>query len=265
VVQHAWGLIAAVITVALAVYTIANLIRLREHLGSSNMAIALVCRAVVLAYLLSFLLVLRFSERRYGVLGFVLFGWCVCCYAMIVAIEQEEEQLRAMGVDVVPPEPTPAEAAAAAAASAAAKGEDAFATQHGRMGDEAALLPPGGGWGPEPLASPSIAEELPAQQWLLVLRLVKKGVYATLAKDRADDLTHIRYITSLKGAKSRADLTRITLDSFDGDELRRFVETVERIRENLSVPRDDRDRDLFEKVSEIATVIEAWGEPTARS
>jgi hypothetical protein len=121
------------------------------------------------------------------------------CNFLNEAIEQEEARLRALGLEPVP-EPKPYFASLKDDGRAAGGEEDDESGQNGPgqwPGTSAALeaaaqavalrkqqQPEGGGGG--------AVGGIEAQQWLLVLRTVKRGVYALLAKDRDDDIKQVR-------------------------------------------------------------------------
>eukprot|EP00308_Calcidiscus_leptoporus_P017506 CAMPEP_0119382566 /NCGR_PEP_ID=MMETSP1334-20130426/73297_1 /TAXON_ID=127549 /ORGANISM="Calcidiscus leptoporus, Strain RCC1130" /LENGTH=197 /DNA_ID=CAMNT_0007403079 /DNA_START=27 /DNA_END=620 /DNA_ORIENTATION=+ len=106
---------------------------------------------------------------------------------------------------------------------------------------------------PEAESTPNGVEE---QQWLLVLRVVKQGVYALLARERDEDIKQVRNILNLASPESRRDLTLLTLEQLSPEEAVAFKATIARIRDNLSVQRDARDADLFSKVSQLQQFIE---------
>ena len=97
-----------------------------------------------------------------------------------------------------------------------------------------------------------------SQQWLLVLRLVRQGVYAMLSKEYENDVKHIRYIIGLSSANARHELTTQTLLAMNEEEQRDFERTVERIHSNLSVQRNARDLEIYEKVCEIQHTVESY-------
>ena len=99
---------------------------------------------------------------------------------------------------------------------------------------------------------------LAAQRWLLVLRLVRQGVYATLARDYEDDVRQLRQILALGSAESRRELTVRTLLALPDEERAHFAATVGRIAGNLAVGRDARDAELHAKVSEVQAHVDAY-------
>ena len=141
----------------------------------------------------------------------------------------------AAAIESLPPPPAPAAAASRLAAPGARPGDDALAER--KDGD--------GG----PLA---------AQRWLLVLRLVRQGVYATLARDYEDDVRQLRQILALGSAESRRELTVRTLLALPDEERAHFAATVGRIAGNLAVGRDARDAELHAKVSEVQAHVDAY-------
>ncbi|EOD30068.1 hypothetical protein EMIHUDRAFT_462931 [Emiliania huxleyi CCMP1516] len=96
------------------------------------------------------------------------------------------------------------------------------------------------------------------QQWLLVLRLVKQGVYSMLARERDDDIKQVRYICSLASPASRRELTLKVLDELQPAERIAFVETVRRIADGIvgQPGTSGQDAELRDKVEEIRAVIE---------
>ena len=141
----------------------------------------------------------------------------------------------AAAIESLPPPPAPAAAASRPPAPGARPGDDALAER--KDGD--------GG----PLA---------AQRWLLVLRLVRQGVYATLARDYEDDVRQLRQILALGSAESRRELTVRTLLALPDEERAHFAATVGRIAGNLAVGRDARDAELHAKVSEVQAHVDAY-------
>ena len=141
----------------------------------------------------------------------------------------------AAAIESLPPPPAPAAAASRLPEPGARPGDDALAER--KDGD--------GG----PLA---------AQRWLLVLRLVRQGVYATLARDYEDDVRQLRQILALGSAESRRELTVRTLLALPDEERAHFAATVGRIAGNLAVGRDARDAELHAKVSEVQAHVDAY-------
>jgi len=168
------------------------------------------------------------------------------CNYLNYAIEQEEMRLRDLGIVPV--------------ADSTVRKEQGNVQLEGGFGEEdpASYLPPQPDTSPEVSAPRAVGEGVSAQQWLLLLRLVKRGVYSMLSKDRDEDIKQIRYIMNLGSAESRYDLTRRTIEQMTEEELGAFAATVTRIGDNLSVQRDARDLDLYEKVSEIKRCVEAY-------
>ena len=101
-------------------------------------------------------------------------------------------------------------------------------------------------------------QSVEAQQWLLVLRLVRQGVYSMLAKDYRDDVKHLRYIIGLNSPEAREQLTRSTLLAMTEEQQQHFDATVDRITANLSVQRNARDLELYTKVCEVRSYIESY-------
>jgi len=160
------------------------------------------------------------------------------CNYLNYAIEQEEARLRGEGIEPLPERRAPPAVAI----------ED----------DADSYTPPLPSTSYETSAPRGSAESATAQQWLLLLRLVKRGVYSLLATERDEAIKQVRYITNLASAESRAELTRQTLDQMGEEEMRAFAATVVRIADNLSVQRDARDRELHEKVGEIKAAIQDY-------
>ena len=102
---------------------------------------------------------------------------------------------------------------------------------------------------------PSPAAE---QQWLLVLRLVRRGVYDMLAKDYTDDVKHIRYIIGLASPDARQQLTERTLLAMTAEKQEHFVNTLERVADNLAVARNARDTEIREKVVEVQEYVRSY-------
>ena len=100
--------------------------------------------------------------------------------------------------------------------------------------------------------------EAEAQQWLLVLRLVRQGVYTLLAKDYRDDVKHLRVIIGLASAEARLELTRSTLLQMNEEEQDHFARTAQRIADNLSVQRNARDAEIHQKVTEVRAYIDDY-------
>ena len=164
------------------------------------------------------------------------------CNYVNYAIEQEELRLRAAGMEpaVGPGGPVgdgPPQLVADAALPAST-----------------ALTKTSAGDGGDKLAQPA----LPEQRWLLVLRLVRRGVYALLAKDYEDDIKWVRYIIGLASPEARHELTERTLLDMTASQKESFANTVQRITDNLSVQRDARDLEIFNKVSEIKAQVESF-------
>jgi hypothetical protein len=136
-----------------------------------------------------------------------------------------------------PQQPQPQQAAAAAAAAAAPSASSS-------LDDD----------GPA-----AVAREVQEQQWLLVLRLVRQGIYAMLAKDYVDDVKHLRYIVGLNSAQARLELTHSTMLAMSAEQQAKFARTVERITANLSVQRDARDLELYSKTKEVQAHIQGYG------
>ena len=115
---------------------------------------------------------------------------------------------------------------------------------------------------PAPAPSPpsvlASAREVEQQQWLLVLRLVRQGVYALLARDYQDDVKHLRYIIGLTSAQARLELTQSTMLAMSAEQQAKFEKTVERIAANLSVQRDARDLEIFTKVKEVQAHVKNY-------
>ena len=105
----------------------------------------------------------------------------------------------------------------------------------------------------------AVAREVQEQQWLLVLRLVRQGIYAMLAKDYEDDVKHLRYIVGLNSAQARLELTHSTMLAMSAEQQAKFARTVERITANLSVQRDARDLELYSKTKEVQAHIQGYG------
>ena len=139
------------------------------------------------------------------------------------------------GVPQQPQQPQPQQAAAAAAAAPSASSS---------LDDD----------GPA-----AVAREVQEQQWLLVLRLVRQGIYAMLAKDYVDDVKHLRYIVGLNSAQARLELTHSTMLAMSAEQQAKFARTVERITANLSVQRDARDLELYSKTKEVQAHIQGYG------
>ena len=91
-----------------------------------------------------------------------------------------------------------------------------------------------------------------------MLRLVRQGVYATLARDYEDDVRQLRQILALGSAESRRELTVRTLLALPDEERAHFAATVGRIAGNLAVGRDARDAELHAKVSEVQAHVDAY-------
>jgi len=103
------------------------------------------------------------------------------------------------------------------------------------------------------------ANKAATQQWLLVLRLVRQGVYAVLAKQYTEDVKRVRYIMGLKSREARQHLTQRTLLEMSADAQEHFATTVDRIVDNLSVQRDARDAEIYEQVCQIQEDVRAYG------
>ena len=102
------------------------------------------------------------------------------------------------------------------------------------------------------------ADTAAEQQWLLVLRLVRRGVYNLLAKDYQDDVKHIRLIIGLNSPSAREQLTRSTLLSMNEEQQTHFQDTLQRIGDNLSVQRNAKDLELFNKVGEVRAYVQEY-------
>jgi len=107
---------------------------------------------------------------------------------------------------------------------------------------------------------PKVPKKVEAQQGLLILQLVKQGVYELLATGVRDDVAHIRYIIGMDTPEARQELTRTTLLKMPAEEQEHFQETLKRITENLAFPRNDRDRELHEKVRELGDYVRQYHE-----
>uniref|UniRef100_A0A7S4BVN1 Uncharacterized protein n=1 Tax=Chrysotila carterae TaxID=13221 RepID=A0A7S4BVN1_CHRCT len=174
------------------------------------------------------------------------------CNFLNYEIEQEENRLRDAGLE-------PAAEAKKWLPLPAAPDADADSSAIKRRADSNAIK--------RRPAMPSVDVETPAplkdrigeQKWLLVLRVVKQGVYTMLAKERQEDIKTIRYLTNMGSAKSRRELTVLTLEQMLPDEIESFKTTVKRVVDNLAVQRDERDAELHAKVSEIKQFIDAEG------
>jgi len=103
--------------------------------------------------------------------------------------------------------------------------------------------------------------ELPEQRWLMVLRVVRQGVYALLAKDYEDDVKWVRYIIGLASPEARRELAERTLEDMSEQQREAFATTVTRITDNLSVQRDARDLEILTKVREIEQAIASFDRP----
>ena len=91
---------------------------------------------------------------------------------------------------------------------------------------------------PPPLAGSSLASasgDVEQQQWLLILRVVRQGIYSMLSKDYIEDVRRIRYIIGLASADARSELTSRTLLAMTLEQQQSFAATLERIVANLSV------------------------------
>ena len=102
------------------------------------------------------------------------------------------------------------------------------------------------------------ADAAQQQQWLLILRLVRQGVYSLLARDYTDDVKHLRVIIGLASAEARTQLTRQTLLAMSADEQIKFGTTVDRIAANLATPRDARDKEIHAKVVDVQSVVASY-------
>ena len=115
--------------------------------------------------------------------------------------------------------------------------------------------------GVEGVLGPSArAAKVDEQRWLLLLRLIKRGVYSLLAKEYESDVQLLRTISSLASHESRRELTMRSLDEMRTPEAQaHFARTVRRITDNLSVQRDARDVELHAKMLEIQRYVESAG------
>ena len=102
------------------------------------------------------------------------------------------------------------------------------------------------------------AASVEQQQWLLVLRLVRRGVYSMLAKDYEDDVKHIRYIIGLASASAREDLTMSTMLAMSEEQQDHFSNTIARITANLSVQRNAQDTEIYNKVCEVREAVRRY-------
>jgi len=66
----------------------------------------------------------------------------------------------------------------------------------------------------------------------------------------------VRYICNLSSAASRRELTMKVLQELTPSERLGFVETVLRISDNLSEPKNERDEQLRDRVREIRNVVD---------
>lgn len=119
------------------------------------------------------------------------------CNFLNEAIEQEEKRVRERGLEPVP-EPEPYISSLRDDGRAVGTQEDSGEDEKGPEqwpGTSAALEAAA-----QAVANRKQQKEegggasggIEAQQWLLVLRTVKRGVYALLAKDRDDDIKQVR-------------------------------------------------------------------------
>lgn len=188
------------------------------------------------------------------------------CNYLNFAIEQEEKRLEEAGLEPVGPAkravdgtPLPAdgadtdEALLAGALATTAPEEGAA-----RGGGELAKAEGG------ELAKADVPE-LAEQRWLLVLRLVRQGVYALLAKDYEDDVKWVRYIIGLSSPEARRELTERALIEMSPEQKAAFSTTVTRISDNLSVQRDARDLELYNKVLEIKAYLDTFDQGYSES
>ena len=93
---------------------------------------------------------------------------------------------------------------------------------------------------------------------LLVLRVVRRGVYAMLAQDYDDDVKHIRCIIGLASTESRRQLTQSTLLAMTEEDQEHFVRTLERIASNLSTHRSAQDAEIYAKVVEVQEHVRSY-------
>lgn len=110
------------------------------------------------------------------------------------------------------------------------------------------------------VASGNPKDKLAQQQWLLVLRLVRQGVYSMLAVEYRDDVSHIRSIIGLNVMEARREMTRTTLISMPPDQQKHFENTLRRITENLSVQTGVREREMYEKLLELNEHVRKFNE-----
>ena len=98
-----------------------------------------------------------------------------------------------------------------------------------------------------------------------MLRVVRQGVYALLARDYEDDVKWVRYIIGLSSPEARRELTERAVIEMTAEQKDSFSKTVTRISDNLSVQRDARDLELYNKVSEIKAYLESFDQGYSES
>ena len=196
------------------------------------------------------------------------------CNFINYAIEAEEQRLREAGYEPVG-DPTRAleaadkqaqlEAAAGTAATATeekplAQAEAEAEAEAAERADAAKAAAARAAAAVADVKKRSVAE-LPEQRWLMVLRVVRQGVYALLAKDYEDDVKWVRYIIGLASPEARRELAERTLEDMSEAQRESFKTTVTRITDNLSVQRDARDLEILTKVREIEAAIASFDRP----
>jgi len=181
------------------------------------------------------------------------------CNYLNFAIEQEETRLREVGLEPFVPAKRAVDGTRLPAAGAAAhEADEAEGEGAGKaVGSAGAIATTRAETSPGKLAKAE-APELPEQRWLLVLRLVRQGVYALLARDYEDDVKWVRYIIGLSSPEARRELTERAVIEMTAEQKASFSKTVTRISDNLSVQRDARDLEIYNKVSEIKAYLDSF-------
>ena len=159
--------------------------------------------------------------------------------------EEEEEEVVASSLSSA----APSSSSLAYSSYASADGFIPVEARPVEPADEAADDVDGGG------AEGGSAEE---QQWLLVLRVVRRGVYDLLARDYTTDVKHIRYILGLTSGQSRRQLTHSTLLAMNEEQQASFEKTLGRIADNLAVARNARDTEIHVLCVEIQAHVHAY-------
>ena len=175
------------------------------------------------------------------------------CNFLNEAIEKEEARLRASGIEPISQRSTWLPSIATKVADTSAGDVSSEMNQASPFLD----VDVSGKASKIDVYHPGVDELVAQQQWLLVLRVVKQGVYSLLARDRLSDVEQIRYINNIVSREGRRDLTAAILNKMTQEERSSFEQTVKRVRDNLSIARNSLDVELHERVCEIHDYLNA--------